>query len=136
MKQHINMPQGLLGFEEYKDFELSESEYKPFMVMQSVQDANLSFFLIDPFLFRPDYEMDIDDDILMKIGITNPSDVIVLAIVTIPSDGSSVTANLQGPLIINKQNGKAMQVALGDSRWATKHDILAELNKNHPEGVC
>ena len=136
MKQHINMPQGLLGFEEYKDFELSESEYKPFMVMQSVQDANLSFFLIDPFLFRPDYEMDIDDDILMKIGITNPSDVIVLAIVTIPSDGSSVTANLQGPVIINKQNGKAMQVALGDSRWATKHDILAELNKNHPEGVC
>ena len=46
MKQHINMPQGLLGFEEYKDFELSESEYKPFMVMQSVQDANLSFFRI------------------------------------------------------------------------------------------
>jgi flagellar assembly factor FliW len=136
MKQHINMPQGLLGFEEYKDFELSESEYKPFMVMQSVQDANLSFFLIDPFLFRPDYEMDIDDATLLKIGIENPSDVIVLAIVTIPSDGSSVTANLQGPVIINKQNGKAMQVALGDSRWATKHDILAELKKNSPEGVC
>ena len=104
--------------------------------MQSVQDANLSFFLIDPFLFRPDYEMDIDDATLLKIGIENLSDVIVLAIVTIPSDGSSVTANLQGPVIINKQNGKAMQVALGDNRWATKHDILAELKKNNPEGVC
>lgn len=136
MKQHIKMPEGLLGFEEYKDFELFESEYKPFMVMQAIQDTNLSFFLIDPFLFRPDYEMDIDDATLLKIGITNPSDVIVLAIVTIPSDGSNVTANLQGPVIINKQNGQAMQVALGDNRWATKHDILAELNKHNPEGVC
>ena len=136
MKQHIKMPEGLLGFEEYKDFELFESEYKPFMVMQAIQDTNLSFFLIDPFLFRPDYEMDIDDATLLKIGIKNPSDVIVLAIVTIPSDGSNVTANLQGPVIINKQNGQAMQVALGDNRWATKHDILAELNKHNPEGVC
>ena len=136
MKQHIKMPEGLLGFEEYTDFELSESEFKPFMVMQSVQDANLSFFLIDPFLFRPDYEMDIDDETLLKIDIESPSDVIVLAIVTIPSDGSSVTANLQGPVIINRKNGKAMQVALGDSRWATKHDILSELKKNSPEGVC
>lgn len=136
MKQHIKMPEGLLGFEEYKEFELSESEYKPFMVMNSVQDENLSFFLIDPFLFRPDYEMDIDDEILAKIGIENPGDVIVLAIVTIPSDGSSVTANLQGPVIINRMNGSALQVALGDSRWSTKHDILSELKKNNPEGVC
>lgn len=136
MKQHIKMPEGLLGFEEYTDFELSESDFKPFMVMKSVQDENLSFFLIDPFLFRPDYEMDIDDETLLKIDIDNPSDVIVLAIVTIPSDGSSVTANLQGPVIINKKNGKAMQVALGDSRWVTKHDILSELKKNNPEGVC
>ncbi|MCR4940316.1 MAG: flagellar assembly protein FliW [Treponemataceae bacterium] len=136
MKQNIKMPDGLLGFEEYKEFDLFESEYKPFMVLQSVQDANLSFFLIDPFLFRPDYEMDIDDEILSKIGIENPGDVIVLAIVTIPSDGSSVTANLQGPVIINRQNGCAMQVALGDSRWSTKHDILSELKKNNPEGIC
>ena len=136
MKQHIKMPEGLLGFEEYTEFELTESEYKPFMVLQSTQDINLSFFLIDPFLFRPDYEMDIDDAMLLKIGIENPSDVIVLAIVTIPSDGSSVTANLQGPVIINKQNGNAMQVALGDGRWSTKHDILSELKKNSPEGVC
>ena len=136
MKQHIKMREGLLGFEEYTEFELSESEYKPFMVLQSTQDVNLSFFLIDPFLFRPDYEMDIDDEILSKIDIQAPSDVIVLAIVTIPSDGSSVTANLQGPVIINKKNGSAMQVALGDARWSTKHDILSELKKNNPEGVC
>ena len=47
-----------------------------------------------------------------------------MAIITIPASGSPVTANLQGPLIINKEQGIAKQVVLGDNRWTTKHNIL------------
>jgi len=48
-------------------------------------------------LFRPDYELDIADQELKDIGIANPHDALVFAIVTIPADGSPMTANLQGP---------------------------------------
>lgn len=135
MKKLIKMNEGLLGFEEYKEYELTESEYDPFMMLKSLQKDDLSFLLIDPFLFCPDYEMDIDDATLAKIGITNPGDVIVMTIVTIPADGTAITANLKGPVIINKQSGEAMQVVLGDTRWNTKHDILEALKKKQ-EGVC
>ena len=37
-----------------------------------------------------------------------------------------MTANLQGPLVINKTNMTAMQAVLSDSKWRTKHDIMAE----------
>ena len=51
----------------------------------------------------------------------------IFVIVTIPADGSSMTANLQGPLVINRENMTGKQAILADNRWRTKHDIIAEL---------
>jgi len=49
-------------------------------------------------------------------------------IVTIPPDGNPMTANLQGPVVINNKTMTAKQSILSDSKWKTRHDILAELN--------
>jgi flagellar assembly factor FliW len=38
-----------------------------------------------------------------------------------------MTANLQGPLIINPDTRMGKQAILTDDRWKTKHDIMAEL---------
>ena len=98
----VTIPLGLFGFEEYNDFALIESGYEPFVYLQSTTEKKLAFLIVDPFLICSDYEADIDDKELSKIGITDPADVVVMAIVTIPSDGGPVTANFQGPLIFNK----------------------------------
>jgi flagellar assembly factor FliW len=128
-EQIITIPSGLFGFEEYTDFALIDSEYAPLIWLQSRQDANLAFLLIDPFIICEDYEVDIDDKSLAKIGVTNPSDVIVFAIVTVPKEGGPVTANLQGPLVINRKNKKCMQAILSDTKYTTKHNILEALRK-------
>ncbi len=83
---------------------------------------------MDPFLIVNDYELDIDDNTLSEIGIDSPEDVILFAIITIPADGSAVTANLQGPIVINRKNNIALQVILSDSKWTTKHNIIKGLN--------
>ena len=128
-EQLITIPSGLFGFEEYTDFALIDSEYQPFIWLQSLQDKNLAFLLIDPFLICDDYEADIDDKSLSKIGIKDPLDVLVFAIVTVPNDGSAVTANLQGPLVINRKSRQCMQAVLRDTRWTTKHNLLAAVQK-------
>ncbi len=127
--QKITIPEGLFGFEDYTCFILESSEYEPFMLLRSEQEKTLSFLVIDPFLFKRDYEIDVDDENLKSIGIDSPADVMVMVVVTLPADNGPVTANLQGPLIINRKTGVAKQVVLGDSRWSTKHDILAESKK-------
>lgn len=127
--QKITIPEGLFGFEDYTCFILESSEYEPFMLLRSEQEKTLSFLVIDPFLFKRDYEIDVDDENLKMIGIDSPADVMVMVIVTLPAENGPVTANLQGPLIINRKTGVAKQVVLGDSRWTTKHDILAESKK-------
>ena len=125
--------EGLFGFEDYKKFALIDSEYEPFIWLQSIENQNLAFLIIDPFLVCSSYEADIDDSSLAKIGVTKPEDVVIMTIVTVPQDGSAITANFQGPLVINKQNKKCLQVILTDNRWTTKVDIVQTLNNKE---VC
>ncbi|MBQ1832452.1 MAG: flagellar assembly protein FliW [Treponema sp.] len=129
----IKIPAGLLGFEEYTDFALYDSVYPPFVWMQSIQEKNLAFLMIDPFLICGGYETNIDDRELEKIGITEPSQVLVMALVTVPGNGKPVTANLLGPVIINKATRNGMQVILDGDRWPTKFDIVEGM-KQRREG--
>ncbi len=127
-EKKLLVEQGLFGFETITEYRLTESELHPFLWLQSAQEKSLAFLVVDPFIIFPEYELDIDDESLKKIDITSPSDVIVLTILTIPRDGKAVTANLQGPVIINRKNNKGMQVILSDPKWTTKHPVLDQLN--------
>lgn len=129
----LTIPEGLFGFEDYKNFALVDSDYEPFIWLQSTDEPNLAFLIVDPFLICSSYETDIDDDSLAKIGIKNPEDIIIMTIVTVPADGSAITANFQGPLVINKNNRQCMQVILNDNRWSTKVNIIESLNKKGEE---
>jgi len=124
--QRVTFPQGLFGFESFKDYVLLDAEQEPFFWLQSMDEENVAFVLINPFIFRTDYEMNIDNEELLPIGISDPGKAVIFSIVTIPPDGGAMTANLQGPLIINRDNHLGVQAILTDSRWKTKHDIIAE----------
>jgi len=126
-RQRITFPSGILGFESFKDYAILDAERQPFYWLQSLDVEQVAFVLINPFLFRPDYEMNIDNEELLRIGVMDPGKAIIFSIVTIPSDGSPMTANLQGPLVINRENRLGFQAVLTDSRWKTKHDIIAEI---------
>jgi flagellar assembly factor FliW len=127
-RQRVRFPSGLFGFETLREYVLIDAERQPFYWLQSLESEHIAFILIDPFLFRPDYELDIEDDLLRDIGISNPGEALVFAIVTIPPEGP-MTANLQGPLIINRETRIGRQGILADARWKTKHDIMEELRR-------
>lgn len=128
-KQLVTFPEGFLGFEKYTKFALIDSEYEPFIWLQSTEESNLAFLMIDPFLICSDYEADIDDSALRNIGVDSAEDIIIMTLVTIPKDGSAITANFLGPVVINKKNRKCLQVILNDSRWTTKFDIVKALKQ-------
>jgi flagellar assembly factor FliW len=127
-KQKVTIPEGLYGFEDYQEYAIMDAEQQPFFWLQSMQEKEVAFILINPFLFRKDYEVNIENEELADIGITSPEKALIFVIVTIPNDGP-MTANLQGPIVINRENMKGKQAILSDIRWKTKHDIIAEFNK-------
>ena len=127
-RQKITLPSGLFGFESIKDYVLIDAERQPFYWLQSMEAEHIAFVIINPFLFKPDYELDIDDDLVKEIGITSTEEALIFTIVTITPSGE-MTANLQGPLIINRKTRIGKQGILTDPRWKTKHDIMGELNQ-------
>ncbi|MBQ3671861.1 MAG: flagellar assembly protein FliW [Treponema sp.] len=129
----LTFPNGIFGFENYHKYALIDAEYKPLLWLQSLDEQNLAFLLIDPFLIEKNYELDVDDKMLFEIDIESPTDVIVFSIITVPNDGGPATANLQGPIVINKKNNQALQVILSDSKWSTKHNIIKSLKSNGGE---
>ncbi len=135
-KMKIVFSQGLYGFEDYNDFSLFPSEYEGLLRLESESDKNLAFFLVDPFLFFSTYEIDVDDDTVKDLDITNPNDVMVLTLITISKTvPASVTTNLQGPIVINRKNNKAKQIVLVDTDWKTKHNLF-ENKASEPVAAC
>ncbi len=126
-RQILVFVDGLIGFKKFTEFALLDAPQKPYFYLQSIEAPELNFILLDPFLFRPDYLVDVPDEAMQSLGISSPEDALILCLVTVPPTGGSITANLMGPLIINKATRKATQVVLVDPRWQVKHDIMAEL---------
>jgi len=126
-RQRISFPRGLFGFEELHDFVLLDATQQPFYWLQSVERVEVAFVLIDPKFFRPDYTPEVDPLELEEIGIITADDMLVFSIVTIPPAAGRMTANLQGPLIFNRETHVARQSISTNPRWGVRHGILDEM---------
>lgn len=126
-RQVITFPVGIFGFEQLREYALLDSTQQGFYWLQSLEDPEIAFILLNPYDLRPDYVLDVPDEDLQSIRYEQDDDILVFAIVTIPDDESKISANLQGPIIINRAEQLGRQAISLDSRWRTKHLILEEL---------
>lgn len=124
----LDFPDGLLGFEGCKRFVILEHEpATPFKWLQSADDPDVAFVIINPAEFAPGYAVELGRDDVLKLGLKDAREAAVYVLVVIPDDPSAMTANLQGPLVINAERRLGRQVVLADGRYRTRHPILAEL---------
>lgn len=125
-KQILEFPQGLLGFEEYRQFALIDAHKKPFFWLQSTEETRIAFILIKPSIFHENYQPGVGQEDFDDIGAEGPDDCLEFAIVTVPDSGP-MTANLQGPLYICRKTRKGKQCVSPRDEYRTKHDILEEM---------
>lgn len=119
----ISFPAGLLGFSSYKTFALLQPDDDAvFFWLQSLESPELAFVVTDPTMWVQGYEAAIRREQMEELGLNKLDDAQVFVIVN--KYGRSLTANLQGPLVINVGNHKAMQLVLADKKWTTRHEIV------------
>jgi len=116
----FTFPQGIPGFPEFHRFVFSqEAGHKPFTVMRSIDDASISFVVIEAFYLKPDYVMDVDDAELEPIGSPGPLDCVILFIVRLESGKPfRIHANLRAPLLLHKEQKLGRQIVLHDARYS------------------
>jgi len=118
---------GIPGFEQNKSFVLVQvPDYLPFEWLVCVDGTHLRFALINPLLFTPDYEPSITKEQLRELGIEKPEDVLLYAIVTIRENPVESTANLVGPVVINRTKRLGKQIIIDDERYGTQEPILRQ----------
>ena len=115
----ISFSRGILGFPYEKQYVLiPHGPDSCFYWLQSVDNPELAFVVINPFVIAADYAFEIPDPVLDDLCITDAGNVKILVLVSIRkngingNDGASVTANMLGPLVINTENMSAAQVVL------------------------
>lgn len=124
----IRFEQGLLGFEGYHEYVLIQQDpSSPFSFLQSLDDPDLTFVVVDPLWLRPDYRVRVREEDLARLDLQPEDDVTVLAIVTVPKDPKAMTANLMAPLLINGRTRQAMQHVQSDGPYQIRHRIQDEL---------
>ena len=136
-KDIITFPEGLVGFAAFKRFFIYNNKKKmPFFWLHSVDNPNLAFVICDPLIFFPDYKVQVRKQELSILNLEDESHLITCTIISISHNPFRMTANLQGPLVINTQNMIAKQVVLVDGNYTTRHTILLkDENVNMPKGV-
>ncbi len=129
----VNFSDGIYAFEDTKDFYiLKMDDDNVFQLLQSEEKADIAFIIINPYIFKKDYVLNVREEDLKEIGIENKKDaeqkLSVFSIVTVTDN--SMTANLLGPIIINVEKQMGKQALALNEDYSTKHDILEELTSN------
>ena len=110
----IRFDNGIIGFPELKEFTLifdSEKEDKTSISwLQSLNEPELAFPVIDPLTVYPDYNPSIEDELLKPLGELTPDNLFVLVTVTVPADIQEIAVNLKAPIVINTDTKKANQL--------------------------
>ena len=133
----IHFPAGIIGFPDMTDFALIHDEDKgtgSIHWLQSMQEASFAMPVMDPLIVKPDYNPEIEDELLSQIGKLDPEEILVLVTVTVPSDLTKMSVNLRGPIIINAAERKACQVIVEGGDYAVKYPIYDILNAGKKAG--
>jgi flagellar assembly factor FliW len=111
---------GLPGFPDVRRFVLVRigDESSPFSVLRSLDAGpddgpGPEFVVTHPGLFFPDYEPEIDDDTVTRLELKSADDALLLVIVTAGDPVASSTANLLGPIVVNRHTRAAASPASG-----------------------
>lgn len=127
----IHFPSGIIGFPELTDFALVHDEEKGIGAihwLQSVQEPGFAMPVMDPLIVCPDYNPEVDDELIKPVGEIDPEELLVLVTVTVPGDLTRMSVNLKGPIIINAAEKKACQVIIEGEQYIVKFPIYDILN--------
>ncbi|MCM1213592.1 MAG: flagellar assembly protein FliW [Lachnospiraceae bacterium] len=123
----ITFENGIIGFPDMKRFALIHDEdvgqSAGIRYMQSLDEAGFAMPVMDPLIVKPDYDPEVEDELLAGLGSAAEDGFLVMVTVSVPSDLTKMSVNLRGPLVINVETHKACQVIVDSNDFPVKFPI-------------
>ena len=128
-EQVLQVPSGLFGFSEEKQFLLLElPSARPLVFVQSIRSAALCFIALPAQVIDPAYQLSLNEYDLEAFGYAAQAvpamgkDLLCLALLVI--DESRATANLRAPLVIDIAAHRGRQMIVNGS-YSHQHPLPA-----------
>jgi flagellar assembly factor FliW len=109
----ISFISGMYGFENFKNFIiLKENPEDDIMFLQSLDNSDLSFVLVDPYSIFLPYDPNLYEEDLAELMVKSEKDLKFLVIAIIKENVKDSIVNLKSPIAINPKTRSAKQVIL------------------------
>ena len=127
----ITMERGMIGFPNLNHFALIFDEEKgqkqtSIMWLQSMDDTDIAFPVMDPHAVKEDYNPNVNEEIVAPIGELNEENTFVLVTVTVPKKIEDFSVNLKAPIVVSMDNRKAVQLIVEDD-YPVKYKVYEVL---------
>ena len=114
----ITFDKGIIGFPELKHFTMLHDEEKGSNVgiryLQSLEEPGFAMPVMDPLVVHPEYDPEVDDELLTGVGNLTPENILVMVTVTVPADLTKM---------INVEERKACQIILEGDKYPVKYPV-------------
>lgn len=97
----------------------------PFKTLSAADGQGPSFVMVELGVFWPTAEIEIDEATIEQLGIEAVEDVALFAILTLGETLEATTANLLGPIVVNVNNQRAIQMVRTNTHHSTREPLLA-----------
>ncbi|MBU0483734.1 MAG: flagellar assembly protein FliW [Proteobacteria bacterium] len=123
----ITLTSPLLGFPESRRFFLrAHGPDSPFMWLQSLDNPNLAFVVVQPLVVNPEYRPAVNMQVRTELEIKDDTEMDLMLILTIPAGrAKEMTANLLGPVVFNVRKRLARQMLLDPTRYDSTWRVLS-----------
>lgn len=126
----LEFTEGLLGFGQLRRFVLiDDPNDEIFAWLQSCENGEVAFPVLEPELFAHNYQIELSKSDLEALDLKSVKDGRLMAIITIPSDPTLMTANLKAPIVINTTKRLARQCVLQDNALPIREPIFTKLQQ-------
>jgi flagellar assembly factor FliW len=127
----ITLEKGMIGFPKLTHFSLIVDEEKKkkkinIMWLQSMDDPDIAFPVVDPHSVKKDYAPTVNEEIVAPLGEMREDDTFVLVTVTVPRKVEDFSVNLKAPVVINMDTLKGVQLIVEDD-YPIKYKVYESL---------
>lgn len=124
----LHLTSGLVGCPDWNDFlVVQHKEGSPYRWLQSIDDPDVAFLVVDPSVHFGDYAPEMPKRIAQELQMDEETPRLVYTIVTIPRGRpEDMTVNLAGPIVVNLATGQGKQVILEDERYLIRQRVFGE----------
>lgn len=118
-------PDGLFGFTELKYYLplCMNEEDDAFLLLQSTEEPEIAFIVINPVFLCPDYAPNLTSQELSYLEVADCEELSYFSICVLKTPYTESTVNLKCPIAINPTTHKGLQVIMENCPYGYRHKL-------------